>query len=406
MKPEVISPATETLDELLSRCKTPEDFHSLTKTLFKQVAERALQAEMVHHLGYDKHQVIGHNSGNARNGTSKKRVQTEQGPIELDIPRDRLAVFEPRFVGKHQRRVGSVSDAIIRLYAYGMSQRDIQDYLQEQYGNAVSPALISRVTEQVMDEVRAWQSRPLDAVYPIIYLDALVTSSRQDGVVSKRAVYVALGINLRGEKELLGLWCSANEGAKFWLSIVNELKNRGVNDIFIASVDGLKGFSDAINAAYPNTHVQQCIVHQVRHSLNFVPWKERKAVAADLRSIYTAATEAAAQQALNEFDDKWRDKYPHIAPSWRNNWARLSVFFDYPPAIRKVIYTTNAVESLNASLQKILKPKKSFTNDDAILKVLYLALHRIAEKWTMPIHDWKAALNQFLIVFGPERVKL
>ena len=225
-------------------------------------------------------------------------------------------------------------------------------------------------------------------------------------MVNKRAVYVALGINLRGEKELLGLWLSANEGAKFWLSIVNELKNRGVNDIFIASVDGLKGFSEAINAVYPSTHVQQCIVHPMRCSLNFAPWKERKVVAADCRSIYTAPTEAAAQQALNEFDEKWRDKYPHIAPSWRNNWAQLSVFFDYPPAIRKVIYTTNAVESLNASLQKILKPKKSFTSDDAILKILYLALHRIAEKWTMPNHDWKAALNQFLIVFGPERVKL
>ncbi|QGX38418.1 IS256 family transposase [Permianibacter aggregans] len=406
MKPEKPVSTHTTLDELLDSCKSTEDFQALTKVLFKQVAERALKAEMEQHLGYDKHAVKGRNSGNSRNGRSTKQVQTEHGPLDIEVPRDRNAEFEPRFIGKHQRRVGSITDAIVRLYSYGMSQRDIHDYLQETYGNAVSPALISQVTEQVMDEVQQWQKRPLDSTYAIVYLDALVTKSRQDGMVGNRSVYVALGINMRGEKEILGLWLASSEGAKFWLSVINELKNRGVNDVLIACVDGLKGFSEAINAVYPQTHVQQCIVHQVRHSLHFVPWKERKAVAADLRLIYRAATESEAQRALAEFEQNWGGKYPHIGPSWRNNWTRLTVFFDYPPEIRKIIYTTNAIESLNASLQKVLKPKKAFPNDEAILKVLYLTLHRIAEKWTMPVHDWKAALNQLLIVFGEDRVKV
>ena len=405
MKPEKPVNINATVDELIANCQSTEDFQALTKSLFKQVAERALQAEMSEHLGYGKHDTKGHHSGNSRNGSSSKQVQTEHGTLDIDIPRDRNADFEPRFIGKHKRRVGSITDAIIRLYTYGMSQCDIHDYLQESYGNTVSPTLVSRVTEQVMDEVQQWQKRPLESVYAIVYLDALVTQSRQEGIVSNRSVYVALGINMRGEKEILGLWLASTEGAKFWLSVINELKNRGVNDLLIACVDGLKGFSEAINTVYPQTQVQQCIVHQVRHSLHFVPWKERKAVAADLRNIYTSATEQDAQQALAAFDMKWGEKYPHIAPSWRNNWSRLTVFFDYPPAIRKVIYTTNAIESLNASLQKVLKPKKAFPTDDAILKILYLALHRIAEKWTMPVHDWKAALNQFLIIFGNDRVK-
>jgi transposase-like protein len=394
------------VEELLDRCKTTEDFQALSAELFKRVAERALKAEMAAHLGYDKHDASGHNSGNSRNGTSHKTLVTESGPIALEIPRDRNASFEPRFVGKHQRKLRGVTDEIIELYAHGMTQRDIQSYLEKRYGTEVSPAFISHVTEQVMDDVRAWQSRPLEAVYPILYLDALVTRSRQDGTVGHRHVYVALGVNTRGEKELLGLWLAPSEGAKFWLTVLSELKQRGVNDVLIACVDGLKGFGEAITALYPHTRVQQCIVHQVRHSLNFVPWKERKTVATDLRRVYTAATEDLALHALTEFENKWATSYPHIAPSWRNNWPRLSVFYEFPPAIRKVIYTTNAIESLNASLQKVLKPKKAFPNDDAILKVLYLALHRVAEKWTMPIRDWKAALNQLLIVFGPERVKL
>lgn len=394
------------IEELLARCETTADFQALSAQLFKRVAERALQAEMTAHLGYEKHDATGRNSGNARNGVSAKTVVTDRGPIEVSIPRDRNARFEPRFIGKHQRKLGSVADEIIELYAYGMSQRDIQSYLEKRYGTDVSPAFISQVTDQVMDDVRAWQSRPLENLYPIVYLDALVTRSRQDGGVSQRHVYVALGINTRGEKELLGLWLAPSEGAKFWLTILGELKQRGVNDLLIACVDGLKGFGEAIAALYPTTLVQQCIVHQVRHSLTFVPWKERKAVAADLRSIYTAPSEAMALQALDAFDAKWSRAYPHIVPSWRANWSRLSVFFEFSPAIRKVIYTTNAIESLNASLQKALKPKKAFPNDDAILKVLYLALHRVSQKWTMPIRDWKAALSQLLIMFGPERVKI
>lgn len=393
----------EFIDEVVQSGKSADELMQeggLLKELFKRVAERALEAEMAVHLGYEKHAVEGRGTGNSRNGRSRKKVLTTEGAVEIDVPRDRSGSFEPRFIGKHQRKTGDFEGLITELYARGMSTRDIQGLLEKKYGIEVSPTFISQVTDAVLDEERAWQARPLDPIYPIIYLDALVTRSRQDGAVNPRHVYVALGVNLEGEKELLGLWLAQSEGAKFWLAILTELKNRGVQDVLIACVDGLKGFGEAIESVFPQTQVQQCIVHQVRHSLHFVSWKDRKKVAAALRRVYTAPTAEAAERELASVESLWGEQYPRIVPSWRANWGRLSVFFDYPPEIRRVIYTTNAVESLNASLQKVLRQRKAFPNDEAILKVLYLALHNVARNWKRPVHNWKQALNQFSIRFG------
>ena len=319
------------------------------------------------------------------------------------MPRDRDGSFEPQLVKKRQRRLEGFDDKVLALYARGLSTREIQEHLEELYGVEVSPTLISNVTDAVLDEVRTWQVRPLASVYPILYFDALFAKSRQEGPVQTKAVYVALGITVDGEKELLGLWLSETEGAKFWLSVFADLKNRGVEDCFIACVDGLKGLPEAIEAVFPQTQVQLCIVHKVRNSLKYVPWKERKTVAADLRAIYGAATLAEAEHALERFAERWDTKYPTISPSWLADWDRLMVFFDYPPAIRRVIYTTNAIESLNYTLRKRLKTRGVFPNDESLVKVLYLALQQVAKKWTRPIRDWKAALNQFVILFG-ERV--
>lgn len=396
------------LDQLLADCKSPEDLmgeQGLLRQLTKKLAERALEAEMEHHLGYAKHDPAGKKSGNSRNGKTSKTVRSVHGEIELEVPRDRNSTFEPRLVKKSEKQLGGFDERIISLYARGMSTRDIQAHFEEAYDVEVSPTFISQVTNAVLDEVKIWQQRPLNTVYPIVYLDCLVVRSRDSGAIQNKAVYLALGVTSDGEKELLGLWLSQNEGAKFWLSVMNELKNRGVNDIFIACCDGLKGFPEAIEAVYPKTQVQLCIVHQVRHSLRFVGWKERKEVAADLRTIYGAPTLQQAEQALDEFAATWDGKHPGISQSWRNNWSRLSVFFDYPPEIRKVIYTTNAIESLNASLRKVTKTRRSFPNDEAVLKLLYLALHQIAKKWTMPLRDWKPAMNQFIIMYG-DRVSL
>jgi transposase-like protein len=319
------------------------------------------------------------------------------------VPRDRNGSFEPQLVKKRQRRLKGFDEKVIALYARGLSTRDIQGQFQELYGVEVSPTLISNVTATVLDDVRAWQSRPLSAVYPILYFDALFVKSRQEGPVRNKAVYLALGINLEGEKELLGLWMADTEGSRFWLTVFNELKNRGLQDCFIACVDGLKGLPEAIESVFPQTQVQLCIVHKLRNSFKYVPWKERKAVATDLRAIYAAATLKEAEQALERFSERWDTKYPAISPSWRKDWERLTVFFDYSAEIRKGIYTTNAIESLNYSLRRMLKTRGAFPNDDAIFKILYLAINRVSKKWTMPIRDWKAALNQFVILFG-ERV--
>ncbi|WP_369742326.1 IS256 family transposase [Pseudidiomarina sp. PP-1MA] len=390
------------IDQLLDGCDSPEDIlgeAGLLKQLTKKVAERVLEAEMEVHLGYAPNDSAGNNSGNSRNGKTKKTVRSINGDVELDIPRDRNGSFEPKLVRKGERQLNGFDERIIALYARGMTTRDIQAYLEEAYGVEVSPTFISQVTNAVMDEVKAWQHRPLAKLYPVVYLDCLVVRSRDSGVVQNKSVYLALGINTDGEKELLGLWMAQTEGAKFWLSVMNELKNRGVDDIFIACCDGLKGFPEAIEAVYPKTQVQLCIVHQIRHSLRYENWKQRKTIVADLKLIYGAATRAEAEQALENFASTWDSEHPTISRSWRANWERLSVFFDYPVEIRKAIYTTNAIESLNASLRKITKTRRSFPNDEAVMKVLYLALHQASKKWTMPIRNWKPAMAQFEIIY-------
>ncbi len=392
------------LDELLKDYTDPKQIlgeNGLLKQLQKKLVERALEVELTEHLGYEAHDKAA--GENRRNGKGRKTVQSEAGQFEIEVPRDREGSFEPQIVKKRQRRLEGFDEKVLALYSGGLSTREIQLQLEELYGAEVSPTLISNVTDGVLDEVKAWRSRPLQTVYPILYFDALFVKSRQDGAVKNKAVYLALGINLEGEKELLGLWMAETEGAKFWLAVFNELKNRGVEDCFVACVDGLKGLPEAIEAAYPRTQVQLCIVHKVRGSLKYVPWKERKAVATDLRAIYGAATLAEAEQALEVFSQRWDAKYPAIGPSWRAEWARLTVFFDYPPEIRRVIYTTNAIESLNYSMRKVLKNRGAFPSDDSIFKLLYLGLNRVAKKWTMPIRNWKEALNQFVIMFG-ERV--
>lgn len=390
------------IDQLLDDCDSPEDIlgeAGLLKQLTKKIAERALEAEMEAHLGYAPNDATGNNSGNSRNGKTKKRVRSTNGDVELNIPRDRIGSFDPKLVRKGERQLNGFDERIVALYARGMTTRDIQAYLEEAYGVEVSATFISQVTNAVMDEVKAWQHRPLAKLYPVVYLDCLVVRSRDSGAVQNKSVYLALGINCDGEKELLGLWVAQTEGAKFWLSVMNELKNRGVEDIFIACCDGLKGFPKAIEAVYPKTQVQLCIVHQIRHSLRYVNWKQRKIIATDLKLIYGAATRAEAEQALEDFAIKWDVEHPTISRSWRANWERLCVFFDYPTEIRKAIYTTNAIESLNASLRKITKTRRSFPNDEAVMKVLYLALHQASKKWTMPIRNWKPAMAQFEIMY-------
>lgn len=391
------------IDSLMSGYQKPEDLigeNGLLKQITKAFVERALQAEMEAHLGHGKNDTVTNSAGNTRNGKSNKTLKGEFGELPIEIPRDRHGSFEPQLIPKHQTRWSGFDDKILSLYARGMTVRDIQSHLEEMYGTDVSPSLISSVTDAVIDEVKAWQSRPLDALYPIVYLDCIHAKVRDAGAVRTKAVYLALGINMSGEKELLGIWIAQTEGAKFWLQVVTELKNRGVQDIFIACVDGLKGFPEAIETVYPKTAVQLCIVHMVRYSLNYVSWKLRKEIAADLRTIYTAATVEEAEQRLDEFEAKWGEDYPSIIKSWRSNWARIIPFFDYPPEIRKVIYTTNAIESVNMGLRKVSKTRGSFPSDEALLKLYYLALKNISKKWTMPIRDWKAALNRFNIQFG------
>jgi putative transposase len=392
----------EIIDELLSDYKHPEDLlgdGGLFKQLKKALLERALNAELSDHLGYEKGDPKARRHANSRNGHGSKRITGEDGEMEISIPRDRDASFEPQIVKKGQRRFEGFDDKIISMYARGMSVREIRGHLEELYGVEVSPDLISRVTDEVMDEVRDWQSRPLDEVYPVIIFDALRVKIRDEGVVRNKAVYLALGFTIEGHKEVLGLWIEQTEGAKFWLRVMNELRNRGVNDVFIAVVDGLKGFPEAINAMFPEAAVQTCIVHMIRHSLAYVGWKVRKHVAADLKRIYRAESAEAAALRLDEFEEKWGDKFPPIGKSWRRNWEQIIPFFAYPEAVRKIIYTTNAIESLNMSLRKIIKNRGHFPSDDAATKLLYLALRNIAKKWTLPARTWKQALNQFAILF-------
>ena len=383
--------------------KTEEELVKLTKTLRKAMIEAALGSEMTEHLGYEKHSADGNGSGNSRNGNSKKILKGDHGEVEIDIPRDRTGTFEPQIIKKGQTRLSVLDDQILALYAKGMSTRDIAATLKELYDADVSPALISKVTDRVLEQVQLWQARELDPLYPIVYLDCIVLKIRENQRVIKRSMYVALGVNLEGHKELLGLWLADTEGAKFWLSVLTELRNRGVEDILIACVDGLKGFPEAIASEYPQTQVQLCIVHMVRNSLRFVPWKDYKAVTADLKTIYQAKTEDQALQQLDILEKTWGEKYPQIIKSWQDNWDNVATLFQYPPDIRKAIYTTNAIESLNSVIRKATKQRKVFPTNQSAMKVVYLAISAASKKWTMPIRHWKLALNRFTIEFG-ERV--
>src|ERR1700751_4551205 len=393
------------IDQMLAGYKEPEDIigeNGLLKQLTKAILERALQAELTDHLGYEKHDPAGQHSGNSRNGSGRKVLKGDFGELELETPRDRQGSFEPKIVAKGQSRFTGFDDKIISMYARGMSTREIQGHLEEIYGIEVSPTLISNVTEAIVEEVKAWQSRPLEELYPIVYLDAMMVKMRDNGHVQNQAVYVVLGVDREGQKDVLGLWVAEQEGDKVLLQVLTELQNRGVKDIFIACVDGLKGFPEAIEAVYPRTEVQLCIVHLARASLNYVPWKLRKAAAADLRLIYRASTAAEAEQHLAELEAKWKT-YPSVSQVWRRNWAHITPFFNYPTDIFTAIYTTNSVESVNLSLRKIIKIRGCFPNEEAALKLLFLALRQAAKKWTMPIHHWREALNHFSILW-PERM--
>jgi putative transposase len=396
---------TELIDKLLVDYKRPEQIvgeNGLLKQLTKAILERAMQAEMTEHLGYDKHDPVGYNSGNSRNGKSRKKIQGDFGEIEIETPRDRNASFEPKIVPKGETRFSGFDDKILSLYARGMTTRDIQAHVKEIYGVEVSPTLISEVTDAVLDEVKTWQNRPLDGVYPIVYMDALYVKIRDGGHVQNRAIYVAIALNLEGGKEVLGLWASANEGAKFWLQVMTELRNRGVEDVFIACIDGLKGFPEAVESVFPKTQVQLCVVHLVRASLQYVSWKQRRQVAADLRRIYTAPTTEEADRQLDEFAARWDKTHPAISQIWRRNWARVIPFFAFAPEIRKVIYTTNAIESLHMTLRKVSKNRASFPNEQAAMKLLYMAVTNVSRNWHA-IQSWREALNQFQILW-PERM--
>jgi putative transposase len=386
--------------ELAKGLKSEADLSSLTQQLVKMTVEAALGAELDDHLGYEKHDPTGRGSGNSRNGTTKKRLKGQHGEVEVAAPRDRAGTFEPQFVRKGQTRLTQMDDQILALYAKGLSTRDIVDAFKEMYDADVSATLISKVTDRVLEAVVEWQNRPIDPVYPIVYLDCIVLKIRHNKSVINKSMYLALGINMEGQKELLGLWLAETEGAKFWLSVLTELKNRGLQDILIACVDGLKGFPEAIAAEYPQTKIQLCIVHMVRNSLKYVSWKDYKAVTADLKQIYQAPTEEAASLELERFAEKWDTSYPQISKSWRSHWPNLITLFEYPPDIRRVIYTTNAIESLNSVIRKATKQRKLFPSDDSAMKVVYLAIQAASKKWTMPIRNWKAALNRFMIDFG------
>ncbi len=385
--------------QLAKNIKTEKDLNDFSKLLKKMTVEAALGAEMEAHLGYAKHDTQGHHTGNSRNGYSGKTLKGDHGEVAIEVPRDRNGTFEPLLVRKGQTRLTQMDDQILSLYAKGMTTRDIVATFKELYGADVSATLISNVTETVLEKVHEWQARPLDAVYPVIYLDCLMVKIRHDKRVINKAIYLALGINLDGHKELLGLWLSENEGAKFWLSILTELHNRGIKDIFIACVDGLKGFPETINTVYPNTKIQLCIVHMVRNSLRFVSWKDKKQVAVDLKKIYASLSVDEAERELAQFGDTWDKRYAAISKSWRDNWPNLITLFDYPDEIRKVIYTTNAIESLNSVIRKAIKNRKIFPHDNSAMKVIWLAIQAASEKWTMPLHHWNVALNRFMIEY-------
>ncbi|SLM63229.1 MULTISPECIES: IS256 family transposase [Dickeya] len=384
--------------ELAKGLKTQADLNQFSRMLTKLTVETALNAELTDHLGYEKN--APKKGSNTRNGYSSKTLLCDDGEIELSTPRDRENTFEPQLIKKNQTRITQMDSQILSLYAKGMTTREIVATFQEMYDADVSPSLISKVTDAVKEQVAEWQSRPLDALYPIVYLDCIVVKVRQNGSVINKSVFLALAINTEGRKELLGMWLAENEGAKFWLNVLTELKNRGLQDILIACVDGLKGFPDAINSVYPQAHIQLCIIHMVRNSLKYVSWKDYKGVTSGLKAVYRAPTEEAALMALEDFAAVWDEKYPQISKSWRTHWENLNTFFGYPPDIRKAIYTTNAIESLNSVIRQAIKKRNVFPTDDSVRKVIYLAIQSASKKWSMPIQNWRLAMSRFIIEFG------
>lgn len=398
----------EILDELIKDCKNPEQFYGpngLMKQLTKAVVERMMEAELTEQLGYEKSDPAEKQTTNRRNGKTTKTLRTDHGPMEIEVPRDRDGEYEPQVIPKHQREFRGFDDKILSMYGLGLSTKAIQENIKEIYGVDISPELVSRVTDEVKGFVEEWRNRPLESFYPVVFFDALRVNIRDEGQVSKKAVYLALAIRLDGQKEILGMWIEKNEGAKFWLGIMNELKTRGVNDFLIAAVDGLSGFPDAINTVFPNTEVQLCMVHMVRNSVKYISYKDRKAITSDLKEIYLAPSDKAAETALEKFAEKWDKQYPIISKSWRSRWNEVIPFLKFSPEIRKAIYTTNAIESINYNLQRNLKTRQSFPNDESAMKLMFLILRRISKRWTMPIRDWGAALNQFAIIYG-DRVPL
>jgi len=392
----------ELLDELLKDCKSSEDLtgsEGLLSKLTGALVERMLEAEITDHLGYEKHDPAGRGTGNSRNGRTKKTLKTERGEVDIEVPRDREGSFDPKIVAKRQTHFDGFDDAILSLYGRGMTVREIQGHLKSLYKTDVSPDLISRVTDAVWEDVQAWRNRPLAAVWPIVILDALVLKVRDRGSVQNKSAYLALGVGMDGCKQVLGLWIDSSEGAKLWLNILTELWNRGVQDILIACCDGLKGFPDAIESVFPKTEVQTCIVHMIRNSLRYVSWKDRRKLAQELRPVYSADSRDGAEAALDRFEAEWGARYPQVVKSWRSSWERVVPFLAFPRSIRKVIYTTNAIESLNASLRKILSPKGHFPTDEAALKVLFLAITNREQHWNRPMKDWPQALQHFSIHF-------
>lgn len=387
----------ETLNDLVQYCGSQEELIDTFKNLQKALIEKAMEGELAYHLGYKKHERS--DTENSRNGYGQKNVITDSGIMEISTPRDRESSFEPQIIKKGQSHFKGFDDKIISMYARGMSMREIQEHLLEIYAVEVSPDFISNVTDKVIDEVTAWQNRALDKTYPILYLDCLVVKVKENNQIINKSLFLAIGVNIEGQKEVLGMWISKNEGAKFWLSVITDLKNRGVEQIYIACVDGLKGFPEAINSVFPQTIVQLCIVHMVRNSLNYVPWKDRRSVSSDLKEIYNATNSQIAESALENFKEKWGEKYPTIYDIWKRNWQGIIPFLAFPSYIRRAIYTTNTIESINRQIRKIIKSKGCFPNDDAVFKLVFLALQNAQKKWTMPIREWKLALNQFSILF-------
>lgn len=395
----------ELMDHIKANVKNSKDLSDTFREMYKVAVQEMLQGELDDHLDYKKNQTRPANQKNSRNGKSKKLVKTELGEIDLEVPRDRDSSFDPQLVKKRQKVIDKIESNVISMYSVGLSTKDISNQIEEIYGVSVSKQAISRITDRLLPKLTEWQNRPLEPIYLLVWLDAIHIKVRVDGKVKTKAFYLVIGLDQEGKKDVLGIWLAETESASFWLNVLTDLQARGVEDLLIASIDNLNGFAEAIESMFPKCHVQTCVIHQIRNSLKYVAWKNRKEFARDLKTIYSAANLEAAQAALEEVSQKWGDVYPVVIKSWRTNWERLTAFFDYPPAIRKIMYTTNIIENVNRGIRKITKTKSAFPSDDAARKVVYLAVLNITKKWTKPIHNWQVILSQFAMLF-PERLKL